>query len=198
MPLPMALRIALYLLVADGFFALYLAEFLGPRGVLLVSTLLVAAWLVQRAGHGSSGRLAGARILVPAAALASAVDILYLAESVLDGLVRLLLFLVLYKLATLHTLRDTRMVAFLSFFMLVAASGSAFGVGFLLAFAAFIALLSWIALLQHVVGEALTGVVAGADRVRARHLVTLAGWAAVCVFHGAGVIVLLHTEVVLV
>ena len=36
MTLPLVLRIALYLLVADGLFAIYLAEFLGVRGVLLV------------------------------------------------------------------------------------------------------------------------------------------------------------------
>ena len=35
MAMPLVLRIALYLLVADGLFALYLAEFLGVRGVLL-------------------------------------------------------------------------------------------------------------------------------------------------------------------
>ena len=51
MPLPMALRIALYLLVADGIFALYLAEFIGHRAIVVVSTLLVATWLVQRSGR---------------------------------------------------------------------------------------------------------------------------------------------------
>ncbi len=59
MTLPLVLRIALYLLVADGLFALYLAEFLGARGVLLVSALLVAAWLLQPAvgrGRASAGR----------------------------------------------------------------------------------------------------------------------------------------------
>jgi protein-glutamine gamma-glutamyltransferase len=186
MALPIALRIALYLLVADGLFALYLAEFLGPRGVLLVATLLVATWLVRGWVQGSAGRQVGARVLVPVAALASVADVVYLAESVLDGLVRLLLFLVLYKLSTLHTVRDTRTVAFLAFFMLVAASASAFGVGFLFAFAAFVALLSWIALLQHVVSEASAAGPAGVETVRARHLVALASASAVSVFLVAG------------
>ncbi len=81
---------------------------------------------------------------------------------------RLLLFLVLYKLATLQTVRDSRTVAFLAFFMLVAASGSAFGVGFLFAFVAFVGLLSWIALLQHLVSESHAGPAAGAETVPTR------------------------------
>ena len=186
MTLPLALRISLYCLVANGLTALYLAEFLGPRGVLIVAVLMVGAWLLQHRTQGSAGRRLSGRLLVPLAALASMVDIVYLAESVLDALVRLLLFLVLFKLATLQTVRDSRTVAFLAFFMLVAASGSAFGVGFLFAFVGFVGLLSWIALLQHVASEAIAGPGAGAQPVPMRHLVVLAGLAAVSVFIVAG------------
>ena len=49
--------------------------------------------------------------------------------------------------------------------MLVAASGSAFGVGFLFAFVGFVALISWIALLQHFVGETAAGTAAGSEAV---------------------------------
>ena len=186
MTLPLVLRIALYLLVADGLFAIYLAEFLGMRGVLLVSALLVAAWLLQPRS-GTAGRLPGGRALVPLAALASVVDVAYLTDSVLDALVRLLLFLVLYKLATLQSVRDSRTVAFLAFFMLVAASGSAFGVGFLFAFVAFVGLLSWIALLQHLVSESHARLPsAGAETVPTRYVTALAGAAAVAVFVVAG------------
>jgi transglutaminase-like putative cysteine protease len=124
---------------------------------------------------------------VPLAALASVVDIAYLTTSVLDALVRLLLFLVLYKLATLQSVRDSRTVAFLAFFMLVAASGSAFGVGFLFAFVSLVGLLSWIALLQHLVSESTTaGLAAGGETVATRHLVGLASVAAAAVFVVAG------------
>jgi transglutaminase-like putative cysteine protease len=182
MTLPLALRLALYALVADGVFALYLADFIGARGALLVAALLVAAWCLQPRAPGGAGRLARARLLVPLAALASVVDVAYLTDSVLDALVRLLLFLVLYKLATLQTVRDSRTVAFLAFFMLVAASGSAFGVGFLFAFAGFVALLSWIALLQHFVGET-AGQTGTADAVPPlRHLLSLAGAGGVAIF----------------
>ena len=183
--MPLVLRIALYLLVADGLFALYLAEFLGSRGVLLVAVLLVAAWLLQPRS-GVVGRLVGGRVLVPLAALASVVDIAYLTDSVLDALVRLLLFLVLYKLATLQSVRDSRTVAFLAFFMLVAASGSAFGVGFLFAFVVFVGLLSWIALLQHLVSESHAGLPAGTETVPTRYVTGLASVAAVSVFLVAG------------
>ena len=71
MAMPLGLRIALYLLVADGVFALYLAEFLGARGAVLVAGLLVASWVAQPQTPGSSVRLPGARLLVPVAALAS-------------------------------------------------------------------------------------------------------------------------------
>jgi protein-glutamine gamma-glutamyltransferase len=186
MGIPLVLRIALYLLVADGLFALYLAEFLGSRAILLVTVLLVGTWLLQPRARGSTGRLVGGRLLVPVAALTSVVDIVYLADNVLDALVRLLLFLVLFKLATLQTVRDSRTVAFLAFFMLVAASGSAFGVGFLFAFVGFVGLLSWIALLQHVASEAIAGPSAGAEAVPMRHVVVLASVAAVSVFVVAG------------
>ena len=181
--MPLVLRVALYLLVADGLFALYLGEFLGLRGLLVVAVLLAGAWALQ-SQPGSGASLTGIRLLVPLAALASVLDVVYLADNVLEALVRLLLFLVLYKLATLQSVRDSRTVAFLAFFMLVAASGSAFGVGFLFAFVGFIGLLSWIALLQHVASEAAHGPVAGV--IRTRHLVVLASVASLAVFLVAG------------
>src|SRR5262249_50024468 len=97
-----------------------------------------------------------------------------------------LLFLVLYKLATLQTVRDTRTVSFMAFFMLVAASGSALGVGFFFVFVVFVGLMSWIALLQHVTGEAASGLTAGLQPVPTRHLVALASVAALAVFLVAG------------
>jgi protein-glutamine gamma-glutamyltransferase len=183
MRLPLALRIAVYLLVANGLFALYLGEFLEPRGILLVGVLLVSSAIIQ-ARATATWRLLGVRFVVPLAALASVVDIAYLTEGVLDALVRLLLFLVLYKLATLQTVRDTRMVSFMAFFMLVASSGSAFGVGFFFAFVLFVGLMSWIALLQHVTGEA--AAVAESQPVPTRHLVVLAVVAALAVLVVAG------------
>jgi transglutaminase-like putative cysteine protease len=188
MAMPLVLRVALYFLVADGLFALYLAEFVGQRGALLVAVLLVVTWIVQPRPAGaprSRTGLAFLQMLVPVAALASVVDV-YLAQNVLDAFVRLLLFLVLYKLATLQSVKETRTIAFLAFFMLVAASGSAFGVGFLFAFVGFVVLLSWIALLQHVASEAAGGSDLASEAIPTRSLIGLASVAALSIFLIAG------------
>jgi transglutaminase-like putative cysteine protease len=184
--MPLLLRIALYLLVLDGLLALYLAEFIGSQGALLVLSLLLGCWILQPRGPDRPGRLGGWRLLVPLAALASVVDVTYLAQNVLDALVRLLLFLVLYKLATLESVRDSRTIAFLAFFMLVASSGSAFGVGFLFAFVGFVALLSWIALLQHMASEAAIGPGSAPEPLPTRSLARLAAVSAVSMFVVAG------------
>ena len=147
---PLSLRIALTLLVADGVVALYLGDLLGPAWAGAAGLALAAswgvAWIRPRAGVPP---LFG-RLLVPLVALASAVDVLFLAATVLDGLARLLCFLVLYKLFTLRTVRDTRAIGFLAFFMLVAAAASAFGVGYLFALVTFVALATWVAVVQQV------------------------------------------------
>jgi transglutaminase-like putative cysteine protease len=147
------LDLAVRLLALDGLLALYLGEFIGaPLAALCGAAVVVPGWLARR-GLRLHGRSPLLRLAPPVAAAASIVDVLYVAETTLDGLVRLLLFLVLYKLATLDSLRDTRTVAFLAFFMLVAASASAFDVAFLFVFVAFVVLATWVLLLQ----EALTG-----------------------------------------
>jgi protein-glutamine gamma-glutamyltransferase len=146
MRLPVTLRVVLYLLVLDGLAALRLAEFVDPGTAAAVAGGVAASWWIGRSGPVL--RPVFDRILVPIAAVASLVDILFLADVVLDALVRLLLFLTLYKLLTLRTVWDSRIVGFLAFFMLVAASSSAFGVGFLFVFVAFVMLVTWLMLLQ--------------------------------------------------
>jgi hypothetical protein len=121
-PPPPAVRVALGLLVADGLAALYLGELLGPLGLAIAGAGVVASygggWLRARlAARGWLGRL-----VVPAAAAASILDVMVLATIVLDALARLVCFLVVYKLFTLRTVRDSRVIGFLAFFMLVAAS----------------------------------------------------------------------------
>jgi hypothetical protein len=177
---PVSLRIALYLLVADGVAALYLADFLAAPGVALVLALLAGTWLVASGRLGGDARAPGARFLVPLAALASVADVLYFAEYLLDGLVRLLLFLVLYKLATLRVVADTRAITFLAFFLLVAASASAFDLGYLFVFLTFVGLVSWVALTQHLLLEAGEG--SRTEAIPPRSLVLLAGVATATVF----------------
>jgi transglutaminase-like putative cysteine protease len=145
------LRLALHLLVADGLIGLFLADLLGPvTAVITGAGLLVSWWTAPRLVLRPS--LGRAFLLV--AWLAALIDTLWLAESTLDGLVRFLLFLVLYHLLTLSSVRETRRVAFLAFFMLVLAASSAFGVEFLFVLLAFVGLGTWVMLLQTQVAQA--------------------------------------------
>ncbi len=149
----LAFRAATCLLALDALAALYLGGLIGPIGAGFVGAAIVASWGRDRLGLQRRGSRLG-QGLVAVAALASAVDLLYLADSLLDGFVRLLLFLLLYRLFTRRSLRDARDVGFLSFFMLVAASSVTFDVGFLVVFLAFLVLGVWMFILHHVLAEA--------------------------------------------
>jgi transglutaminase-like putative cysteine protease len=181
---PPALRVGLYLLLADGMLALYLGELLGPRGLGLVLTILAACLWANVSGLRVDPRWLVVRVIVAAAAVAALADVLYFAETILDGLARLLLFLVVYKLLTLEGVAETRAVVFLALFMLVAASSSAFGVEFLGVVVAFVGLGTWLAICQHVAQEAapIPGrVVLGEATIPSRPLVGLAAVAAASV-----------------
>jgi protein-glutamine gamma-glutamyltransferase len=180
-PISFTLRVGLYLLLADGIAALYLGDFLETRGVALVALILGACFWADLRGLRLDGQWVVVRALVVLAAALSAVDVLYLAETVLDGLVRLLLFLVVYKLLTQRTVAETRTVSFLALFMLIASAVSAFGVGFLGVVVAFTVLVIWVALYQNAALEAAPApgrVVLGGPRVSSGSLLGLAGAAA--------------------
>ena len=186
MSLMLAVRLATYLLVLDGVVALVLAGLLGPVGMAVVVAALALSWAQAAIRARIRTRGLGAA-LVGVAAAASVVDLLYLAETVLDGLVHLLLFLVLARLFTADARRDARVVAFLAFFMLVAASSAAFDVGFLGVFIAFLLISTWLLLLQHVLVESAPGpdrVVAGGSATWAspRMLMGLAAAASIATF----------------
>ena len=152
----LAIRVASYLLVLVGGGALVLAGLLGPVGAALVGTALAASWWQGRPrGQVHTPRLGA--LLGAVAVLAAVVDIVYLASTVLDGFVHLLLFLVVARMWSLRAPRDYRVVAFLAFFMLVAASSAAFGVGFLFVYVAFLLLSTWMLVLQHVLAQSETG-----------------------------------------
>lgn len=171
------LRVALYLLVLDGLAALYLAEFIGGAGMAGLVAALGASWAWQHWQPRGVLRSSFDRALVTVAATGFAVDVGWLAETALDALVRLLLFLVVYKLFTLRSVRDSRTVAFLAFFMLVVASSSAFGVGFLFVFVAFVLLATWLLVLQQVELDAASApgrVVVGPTVTPGRRLLGLA------------------------
>src|SRR5262245_46336752 len=151
--LPVPLRAATHLLVATGLVALNLAGLLGAAGLAATFAVVGASWWTSdvAARLGARRGLGGA--LVGIAAAAALVDLLWLADTALDGFVHLLVLLILARLAALRGPRDVRVVSYLSFFMLVAASASALGVGFLFVLIAFVLLGTWVLLFQQVVTE---------------------------------------------
>jgi transglutaminase-like putative cysteine protease len=166
----------MYLLVLDGVAALWVGGVLGALGVGLVLAGTVAS-AGQARLRASLARVRGGETLLGlVAAVAALGDVVYVATSVLDALVHLLLFLLLYRLFTRRTVRDVRDVGFLCFFMLVAAAPGTFDVGFLFVFLAFVVLGTWALMLGHVMGEAseaVSATVTGHTDLPARRLLVL-------------------------
>src|SRR5574341_365253 len=149
----LALRLITYLLVCAGVAALALAGLLGPVGGAILALALTGSWVIDQVRDRMPVRPLLAWALVVTAAVAIAVDLLYLAQSILDGMVHFLLFLILMRLFRRRSLKDLRDAGFLSFFMLVAASAVTFNVSFLFVFIAFLVLGTWMLILHHVVSE---------------------------------------------
>jgi hypothetical protein len=149
----LALRLVTYLLVGTGVAALYGAGLIGLLGAALVVLAILVSWGHEQARERGAVRPALGWCLVAAAAVAVTVDLFFLAYSLLDGMVHLLLFLILLRLFVRRGLKDLRDAGLLSFFMLVAAASITFSVGFLFVFVIFFALGTWMLILNHVVSE---------------------------------------------
>ena len=150
----LALRLVTYLVVADGVAGLLLADLIAPVGAALVGAAILGSWWIERARERGAVRPALAWGLVGTAAVALGMDLFYLASSILDGMVHVLLFVILARLFVSRSLRDLRDAGFLSFFLLVATSSVTFSMGFLVVFVAYLALATWMLILHHVVAEA--------------------------------------------
>ena len=133
--------------------ALYGAGLIGPVGAGLVVLAILVGWGHEQARARGAVRPALGYGLVGAAAVAITVDLLYLAYSLLDGMVHLLLFLILLRLFVRRGLRDLRDAGLLSFFLLVAAASISFSLSFLAVFVVFLVLGTWMLILNHVVTE---------------------------------------------
>jgi hypothetical protein len=123
---------------------------LGPPWLVLA---ILVSWGHEQARERGAVRPALGWSLVGTAAVGIGVDLLYLAYSLLDGMVHLLLFLILLRLFARRGLRDLRDAGLLSFFMLVAAASISFSLGFLLVYITFLLLGTWMLILNHVVTE---------------------------------------------
>ena len=154
MPVPLALRVATHLMVLDGVVALYLGGLLGIVGAAVVALAVAASWRHEPLRDRIAAMPRGSQAIIVLVALASAFDILYIAGTMLDGLVRLLVFLLVYRLFMRRTLRDARDAGFLSFFMLVAAAPLTLSVAFFFVLLAFLVLGTWTLMLYHILSEA--------------------------------------------
>ena len=114
---------------------------------------VLASWWLERARERGAVTQALSWVLVALAAVALTVDLLYLAATVLDGMVHVLLFVILARLIMCRSLRELRDAGFLSFFLLVATASATFSMGFLAVFVAYLALATWMMMLNHIVTE---------------------------------------------
>jgi len=104
----LALQICTYLLVVDGLTALALARLIEPAWWALVVAVVAGSWWQEAVRARVAAVVRHQQLLALAALGFFALDLLYLAESLLDGFMHLLLFLFFYKLYTWRTLRDSR------------------------------------------------------------------------------------------
>jgi transglutaminase-like putative cysteine protease len=134
-----AFRLAVYLLAADGLLALAYTGLVGLPMAGVLAAAMASSLLPGRPGRWLD-RPAIRRALGAGLAVGSAVDIIYLAGSLLDGFLHLLLALLVYRLHAFRSHRDGRDIAFLSFIMLVAAASAALDVEFLVIVIVFLVL----------------------------------------------------------
>ncbi|HYB72933.1 MAG TPA: DUF3488 and transglutaminase-like domain-containing protein [Candidatus Sulfotelmatobacter sp.] len=151
-PFGLAFKLSAYLLVADGFAALVLADALSPLAAAGVGAAIAATWWADRLRRRLDPRLVTA--IGVAFLVFLAVDAAFVAESFFDGIIHLLVLLLLYKLATWGTARDAIQLGVLSFFLLVAASAVTISVEFLAIFVGFLAVGTWAFTLLHLRQEA--------------------------------------------
>lgn len=171
---PVALAVAVYLLVFDGLAALVLGGLLTGAWAPLVVLAVAGSWWQDRLRAALGRARALGAVVVGTALAALAADLLWLAPTMLDGFTHLLVFLLLWRLYTRRTLRDARDIAFIAFFMLVAVSPITFSVAFFFLLVGFLVVGIWLLVLRHLLAEAASAQVSvppgplGLDRDLAR------------------------------
>jgi hypothetical protein len=154
MPLPLLLKLTLYLLVLDAFAAVHLSEVLGwPAQVLLVLAIGLGWWADDLAGRIPNYRRLWTTLTAVFLGFA-VLDLLFLAESFISAVVHLLIFLQIYKLYNLHTNRDLLDLFILTFLQLIAACTLTVSFGLLLIFLLYMILGIWGLILLHLKSEA--------------------------------------------
>ena len=150
-----AFRLSIHMVVALGALALGASHLLSPVVLALFLVGLVASWFIRtalgpRVFLSRRGDIIAALTLTALAAL----DLLWLADSILDTFAHLVCALLLVRLTTWRATRELRAAGFLSFSMLAAASAVAFSVSFLPLFITYLAAAIVMLVLFHLVTEA--------------------------------------------
>jgi len=150
-------RLSSFLLMADGLVALWLAELLGSFETLAFGAGLVLAFVGTAHGLSVRARRIAQRAAIALLPLFLAADLLYLGDSLLHSLIRLLTLLGILKLLLRTHDRDMRDCYIISFFQLVAASAATVNMVFVAVFLAFLFLGVWAFLLLYLKQEGATG-----------------------------------------
>lgn len=134
MSFSLSFKLTLYLLVLDAFGALYLTQSLGwlEYGTILLVSL--GSWWADRLRAAVPHYRQLWDTLTAVFLLFVILDLLFLADSFMVGIIHLLLFLLVYKLYNARTHRDVLDIFMLTFLQLVAACTLTVSFGFLLVF----------------------------------------------------------------
>lgn len=153
MSVALAFKTSTYLLVLDGLAAVIMGGFVSPTVGALAFLVVAGSWWSERLQSVIARIPTLWRLLVLGGAVFIALDLVYLAESLLDGFVHLLLLLVCYKLCHRRSPQDTRDLLVLAFFMLVAASALTVSMGFLVILIVFLVVGTLTFVLYHLTSE---------------------------------------------
>jgi transglutaminase-like putative cysteine protease len=153
MTFPILFQATLRLLVLDALGALWLTEIVGLPTLLAVGVLCVGSWWAEDLRTASPGYRRVWDILTVGFLAYTALDLMFLAESLIAAVTHLLLFLVVYKLYNTRSHRDVLDLFILTFLQLVAASTLTASFGFFVVFCVYMILGIWGLILFHLKRE---------------------------------------------
>ncbi|HYL81110.1 MAG TPA: DUF3488 domain-containing protein, partial [Candidatus Acidoferrum sp.] len=154
MSFSLSFKLTLYLLVLDAFGALYLTQTLGWPEFVTVLLVSLGGWWADRLRAAIPHYRQLWDGLTAVFLLFVVLDLLFLADSFMIGIIHLLLFLLMYKLYNIRTHRDVLDIFMLTFLQLVAACTLTVSFGFLLVFCLYMLLGTVGVILFHLKREA--------------------------------------------
>jgi transglutaminase-like putative cysteine protease len=152
--LPVLLKLAVYCVALNALAAVYLSDLLAGPALAAVAITMGASWWVDRLRPSIPNYRRLWDLITAVFLVYLALDFALLADSFLSAVVRLLLFLLTYKLYNARNHRDLLDIFLLTFLMLVSASLLTTSFGFLVVFCLYMILGVWGFILLHLRREA--------------------------------------------